>query len=128
MTEIIQLGIKMLYMLCVSAIRALITPYADGVQMKHLFRYIDDDCEQSIYRVKKVQLVDGKVVITFDSNTGETFASDVHADYDEDFENESELVLDDVKPYYFDLDFIYSIWYDLENYTIPRLKGDTGNA
>lgn len=107
----------------IQLIRPLMETHPDGIECPFLYRYIDDDCEQSVYRVKKVRLDGNNLIALVDSNTGENWASDLHAspEYDEDFEDETEENLSVRLTTTFDIDYITAIYDELHNYTIPRI-------
>lgn len=110
----------------IQLIRPLMETHPDGIECPFLYRYIDDDCEQSVYRVKKVWLEGNYLIALVDSNTDENWASDLHAgpEYDEDFEDETEENLSVRVTTTFDIDYVTAIYNDLHNYVIPRLLHD----
>lgn len=86
-----------------------------------MFRYVDDDCEQSIYRIKKVYLdEDNHLLAVYDSNNGENDAADVRFEYDEDFEKEETLDFSVSTAGTFDIELVLKIYSSLVNYDIPR--------
>lgn len=110
----------------IQLIRPLMETHPDGIKCPFLYRYIDNDCEQSVYRVKKVWLEGNYLIALVDSNTGENWAADLHAgpEYDEDFENESEENLSVRVITTFDIDYVTAIYNNLHNYVVPRLLHD----
>ena len=116
-----------LYYAILAAIIELVKPFMeknpDGVKCTLLYRYIDADLMQSVYRVKRVKVEDGKVFVLADSDKGETPADELDYDYEEDWENES---MDDLSSpevvSSFSLDYVQSIYHCLKDYDIPRLS------
>lgn len=110
----------------IQLIRPLMETHPDGIECPFLYRYIDDDCEQSVYRVKKVWLDGNNLIALVDSNTGENWAADLHAgpEYDEDFGDETEENLSIRVTTTFDIDYVTAIYDNLYKYVIPRLLHD----
>lgn len=110
-----------LYEALVIALSAIVESLGGKISCKFLYRYIDSDAEQDIYRIKELFLQNGILFYRYDSYNGETNAADVQADYDEDFENEDTVAfMDVVKVTTFDIDFISDIY----NY-IKRVLNET---
>ena len=127
MEDKIKKAAFLLYSSILDGIRELVSRYADGVSLKFLYRYVNDDCEQDIYRVKKVWVEDGKVFCLYDSFNNSDYPSDVYYADDDCFENEqtdclSEFTVDSIYP--FDVDFVWAIYCNLRDWTIPRLEED----
>lgn len=116
-----------LYYAILAAIIELVKPFMeknpDGIKCSLLYRYIDADLMQSVYRIKRVKVEDGKVFVLADSDKGETPADELDYNYEEDWENES---MDDLssRPFVdsFWLDYIQSIYHCLKEYDIPKLS------
>jgi len=106
----------------VRGIMNLLKPYPDGVETGILYRYIDDDNNQSIYRVKKLTKVNGQLLYTYDSYNGMDYAADVGPDWDDCFEDEQTEDLAGPHSHPFDIDFTWFIYNELYNYYIPRLE------
>ena len=86
-----------------------------------MFRYIDDDNEQSIYRIKKVSLNEkNELIVLYDSNTGDSYASDVHFEYNEDFEGEDTFNFSDKASDIFSIEMALEIYSSMVNYDLPR--------
>lgn len=117
------------YDVIVNGIRRMVEPLMDvfpnGLKCPFCYRYIDDDNEQSVYRIKNVSVEDGRVIILMDSNNGESWASDIHAgpEYDDDFENEqSWCASDNANPSFLDIEMVAQLYRELFNYVLPRLE------
>ena len=86
-----------------------------------MFRYVNDNCEQSIYRIKKVSLNEkNELIVLYDSNTGDRYASDVYFEYDEDFDGEDTFNFSDKASDIFSIEMAQEIYSSLVNYDIPR--------
>lgn len=86
-----------------------------------MFRYVDDDKEQSIYRIKKVSLNEkNELIVLYDSNTGDSYASDVRFEYNEDFEGEDTFNFSDKASDIFSIKMALEIYSSLVNYDLPR--------
>ena len=101
-----------LYKACVDAIIWLIRPVGGRLKTRLLYRYIDDDCEQSLLRVTEVFLKGGELWMKVAGDLGDSDAADVRFDYDEDFGETSEdnLSYGDTEKTAFDVDFIQALY------------------
>lgn len=107
-------------------VRPLMKEFPDGITSRFCFRYIDDDNEQSVYRVKKVKVAGenmNTLLVLMDTNNGDSWPSDIHAseDYDDDFENERWEDFNIDHPTILDVDFIHQLYIELHDYTLVRL-------
>ena len=114
-----------LYAAIVSAIIQLVRPFMtlfpDGISCNFLYRYINEDCCQSVYRIKKIMVVGNSLLVLADSDNGNTYPEEMSADYDDDFENESADNLSVLRADTFWIDYAQSIYDQLHGYVIPRL-------
>ena len=111
-----------LYKACVNAIIWLIRPVGGRLKTRLLYRYIDDDCEQSLLRVTEVFLKGNELWMKVASDLGESAAADVRFDYEEDFDKASEdnLSYGDTEKTAFDVDFIQALYAEVYHYALPR--------
>ena len=111
-----------LYWAIVNAIIGLIGVVGEKLPVRLLYRYIDDDCEQSLLRVTEVYVKNDQLWMTVASDKGDSYASDVHFDYDEDFESPSSdnLSVMHSDKTAFDLDFIQALYEEVNHYALPR--------
>lgn len=115
-----------LYAGIIAAIIQLVRPFMerfpDGIPCSLLYRYIDEDLEQSIYRIKKVKVEEGRLLVLIDSNNGGLRPEEMTAEYDEDFcdENTDELT-GQPRSDMFSIDYAKTIYDYLLHYGIPRL-------
>lgn len=110
-----------LYSLICAAISELIRPFGGSLDIELMYRYIDEDREQSIYRVTRIFLKGQQLWIDVAPNNGKSYASDVRFDYDEDFEESAPDNLSaTVEASPFDLDYIQAIYNEVRYYAIPR--------
>lgn len=115
-------GFGNLFDLIYAAILNLVLPYG-SLDVKCLHRYIDENCEQSITRVKKIWIDNGELFVNTDENNSESYPSDVHFDYDEDFEKETEWKLNSFSKHEADnVMLLYDLYDEIYNYAIPRLQ------
>ena len=120
--QLVTNGFGNLFDLLYAAILNLILPYG-SLDLYALHRYIDDDCEQAIIRLKKIWIEDGELFIKTDENNGESYPADVHFDYDEDFEKETEWKLNSISKYEVaNVMLLYDLYDEIYNYAIPRLQ------
>ena len=95
-----------------------------SVDCQMVFRYIDDDLEQDVIRVKQVRVDGDHLVCVSDTWNREGYAADVHFDDDWAFEDEGTTVLDDqnipVLNGTFPLDFLVAVYNEVTDYAIPR--------
>ena len=113
---------EVLYCGCIDAITFLISPLGGRLKTRLLYRYIDDDCEQSLLRVTEVFLKGGELWMKVAGDLGDSDAADVRFDYDEDFGETSEdnLSCDDTEKTAFDVDFIQALYTEVYYYALPR--------
>jgi len=111
-----------LYTACVDAIIWLIRPIGGRLKTRLLYRYIDDDCEQSLLRVTEVFLKRNELWMKVAGDIGDSDAADVRFDYDEDFGKASEdnLSYGDTEKTAFDVDFIQALYDEVVHYALDR--------
>lgn len=107
------------------ALAQVLKPYKK-IPVELMFRYIDDDCEQDIIRVKKVYLNEhDEVCYISDEWNGQDWAADVRFDYNDCFKDEGEGNLFEATPEsLFNLDFINELYNEVVNYAIPKLENN----
>lgn len=114
-----------LYMAIINAIIQLIRPFMEtnpnGIEYKFCYRYIDDDLYYSIRRIKRIWLESNQLWILYDSDNGESEASEVYSDDDDNFEDENTMCLSIHRTTTFDIDFAQAIYDWLHDIIIPRI-------
>ena len=113
---------RKLYDYIVKTIMEIIAPFGGRLPVRLLYRYIDGDCEQSLYRVTEIYVKEGQLWMTVAGDLGESRAAEVHFNYEEDFgetwpENLSVMHGDGTA---FDLDFIQALYDEVYNHALPR--------
>lgn len=114
-----------LYAAIVAAIIQLIRPFMgkfpEGIPCNFLYRYIDSDLMQAVYRIKKIKVEGNTLLALIDSDNGQTSPDEMTAEYDEDFYDEDTDELSIIRSDTFRIDYVQSIYDQLHDYVIPRL-------
>ncbi len=121
--QVINDKIKDAYFAIYYALKDVLKENGGSVECELMYRYIDSDCEQDIYRVKKVYLNEyEEVCYISDEWNGEDYAADVRFDYDDCFKDEGEgnlwLAGADTM---FNLDFINELYHEVVDYALPKI-------